>query len=98
MSCGTSSKAPHSIHKAWSWWRVQAHAPSASVNRMNTGEVVELFDGGWLLLDEGLPPIRVIVARHPAPPPGKSVTVGKRVDEWVYELFITTLDADGFLV
>ena len=28
----------------------------------------------------------------------KSVTVGKRVGEWVYELFITTLDADGFLV
>ena len=41
---------------------------------------------------------RVIVARHPAPPAGKKVTVGKRVDEWVYELFITTLCADGFLV
>jgi len=24
--------------------------------------------------------------------------VGKRIGEWVYELFITTLDADGFLV
>jgi len=24
--------------------------------------------------------------------------VGKRIDEWVYELFITTLGADGFLV
>ena len=24
--------------------------------------------------------------------------MGKRVGEWVYELFITTLDADGFLV
>jgi len=24
--------------------------------------------------------------------------VGKRVGEWVYELFITTLDADGFLI
>jgi hypothetical protein len=64
---------------------------------MNTGEVVELFDGGWVELGEGLPRIRVIVARHPAPPPDKDVKVGKRVGEWVYELFITNLDADGFL-
>ena len=78
--------------------RVLAHPPTASVTRLNTGEVVELFDGGWLPLDEGLPHVRVIVARHPAPPPGKHITVGKRVGEWVYELFITTLTADGFLV
>jgi hypothetical protein len=78
--------------------RVLAHPPTASVTRMNTGEVVELFEGGWLELGEGLPHVRVIVARHPAPPPGKDVKVGKRVGEWVYELFLTTLDADGFLV
>ena len=77
--------------------RVLAHPPTARVSRMNTGEVVELFDGGWLPLGEGLPRVRVIVARHPAPPSGKSVTVGKRIDEWVYELFLTDLDADGFL-
>jgi hypothetical protein len=77
---------------------VLAHPPTASVTRLNTGEVVELFEGGWLELGEGLPAARVIVARHPAPPAGKKVTVGKRVDEWVYELFITTLGADGFLV
>ncbi len=65
---------------------------------MNTGEVVELFEGGWLELGEGLPHVRVIVARHPAPRPDKAVKVGKRVGEWVYELFMTTLDADGFLV
>ena len=41
---------------------------------------------------------RVIIARHPAPPADKRVAVGKRVEEWVYELFITTLGADGFLV
>jgi len=75
--------------------RVLAHPPTASVRRMNTGEVVELFEGGWLELGEGLPHVRVIVARHPAPPPGKAVKVGKRVGEWVYELFMTTLDADG---
>jgi hypothetical protein len=78
--------------------RVLAHPPTARMTRLNTGEVVELFDGGWLPLGEGLPPVRVIVARHPAPPVGKSVTVGKRIDEWVYELFLTDLDADGFLV
>jgi hypothetical protein len=65
---------------------------------MNTGEIIELFDGGWLPLGEGLPAARVIVARHRAPAPGKSVTVGKRIDEWVYELFITTLGEDRFLV
>src|SRR3989441_3685148 len=77
--------------------RVLAHPPTASVRRMNTGEVVELFEGGWLELGEGLPHVRVIVARHSAPPPGKDVKVGKRVGEWVYELFMTNLDADGFL-
>src|SRR2546421_3937741 len=60
--------------------RVLAHPPTASVTRMNTGEVVELFEGGWLELGEGLPHARVIVARHPAPPAGKKVSVGKRVD------------------
>jgi hypothetical protein len=77
---------------------VLAHPPTARVTALNTGEVVELFDGGWLPLDEGLPAARVIVARHPAPSADKEVRVGKRVGEWVYELFITTLEADGFLV
>jgi hypothetical protein len=75
--------------------RVLAHAPTASMARMNSGVVVELFDGGWLELGEGLSPVRVIVVRHPAPPPGKAIPVGKRVGEWVYELFITMLDAEG---
>jgi hypothetical protein len=78
--------------------RVLAHPPTASVRRMNTGEIVELFDGGWLELGESLPHVRVSVARHPAPAPGKAIAVGKRVGEWVYELFLTTLAADGFLV
>ena len=78
--------------------RVLAHAPTASMTRMNSGVVVELFEGGWLELGEGLSPVRVIVARHPAPPPGKDIPVGKRIGEWVYELFITMLDTEGFLV
>ncbi|MFL5661739.1 MAG: hypothetical protein ACJ8BW_10370 [Ktedonobacteraceae bacterium] len=78
--------------------RVLAHPPTANVTRVNSDEVVELFDGGWLQLDEGLPPTRVIVARHRAPVAGKRVPVGKCVGEWVYELFITTLPIDWFLV
>jgi hypothetical protein len=32
--------------------RVLAHPPTACVTGMNTGVVVELFDGGWLELEE----------------------------------------------
>ncbi len=32
--------------------RVLAHAPTASMTRRNSGELVELFDGGWLELGE----------------------------------------------
>jgi len=75
-----------------------AHPPTACMTRLNTAEMVELFDGGWLPMGEGLPQARVIVTRHPAPESGKLVRVGKRIEGWVYELFITTLGADGFLV
>jgi hypothetical protein len=78
--------------------RVLAHPPTARVTASTTGEIVDLFEGGWLELGAGLPQARVIVARHAAPPAGKKVTVGKRIGEWVYELFITTLGADNFLV
>jgi hypothetical protein len=56
---------------------VLAHPPTASVTRVNSDEVVELFDGGWLQLDVGLFQTRVIVARHPLPVPGKRVSVRK---------------------
>jgi hypothetical protein len=77
---------------------VLAQPPTASVTRSNTEEVVDLFDGGWLAFDEELLLVRVIVARHRAPPLEKSVKVGKRVGEWVYELFLTNVAADRFLV
>jgi hypothetical protein len=77
---------------------VLAHPPTASVTRVNSEEEVELFDGGWLQLDVALAPTRVIVARHALPAPGKRVSVGKCIGEWVYELFLTTLPSDGFLV
>lgn len=69
-----------------------------TMTRLNTGEIVELFDGGWLPLAEGLPLVRVVVARHLAPPPDQKVRVGKRVSEWVYELFFTNLDSYAFFL
>ena len=75
-----------------------AHAPTASMTRINSGVVVELFEGGWVELGEGLSPVRVMVARHPAPAAGQEIPVGKRVGEWVYELYVTTLGSDNFLV
>lgn len=77
--------------------RILEHPPAARVTRVSTNEEVELFDGGWLQMKEEGPHVRVIVSRHRAPEPGKPVRVGKRINEWVYELFLTTLDADGFL-
>jgi hypothetical protein len=77
---------------------ILALPPVASVTRTNTGETVDLFDAGWLALGEELLFARVIGARHQAPPPDKPVRVGKLIGEWVYELFLTTLDAEGFLV
>jgi hypothetical protein len=78
--------------------QVLAHPPTASAVRKNTGEVVELFEGGWLVLAEELPSVRVIVTRYLASSPDSPVKVGKRVGEWIYELFVTTLDAESFLV
>jgi hypothetical protein len=77
---------------------VLAHPPSARVTRVTSAEVVEVVDGGWLQLAAGLAQTPVIVARHPLPAPGKRVSVGKCMGEWVYKLFLTTLPSDGFLV
>ncbi len=78
--------------------RVLAHPPTAQVIRINSNVTVGLFDGGWLPLEKEGAPIRVLIVRHPAPGPGQSVTVGKCLGEWVYDVFLTTLPNDGFLV
>ena len=57
---------------------VLAHPPTARITRRTSGEVVELFDGGWLELGKDVSHVRVIVARHPAPSPEKDIPVGKR--------------------
>src|SRR5579863_7335069 len=40
---------------------VLAHGPTAIVTRRNSGEAVELFDGGWLDLGENVSHVRVMV-------------------------------------
>jgi hypothetical protein len=75
-----------------------AHPPTAYVTRVTTNEQVEVFEGGWLHIQEEMPPVRVIVTRHRAPEDGKPARIGTRSEEWVYELFVTTLPIDGFLV
>src|SRR5262249_44414874 len=77
---------------------VLRQGPLETMTKVNTGEIFELFDGGWLPLAEGLPPVRVIVARHLAPQPDQKIKVGKRVKEWVYEIFLTNLDDRAFLL
>ncbi len=71
--------------------------PASVVTHTNSGVVYDLFDGGWLWIDEVLPRCRVIVARRAAPPAPQAVTVGKRVGDMVYELFMTTTEDDAFL-
>jgi len=78
--------------------RVLAHPPTACVTQVSTNEEVEVFDGGWLSMKEEMPQVRIIVARHRALESSKRISVGKRIDEWIYEVFITTLPIDGFLV
>ena len=78
--------------------RVLAPPPTARVIQVCTNEEVELFEGGWLSMKEGMPQVRIIVARHRVPESSKRVSVGKRISEWVYEIFITTLPTEGFLV
>ncbi len=77
--------------------RVLAHPPTTCITQVSTNEAVEIFDSGWLSLNEGMPPVRVIVGRHRAPGSGKRVSAGKCIGEWVYEIFITTLSGEGFL-
>ena len=41
---------------------------------------------------EELSEVRVLIARHLAPPPDQKIKVGKRIGKWVYELFLTNPD------
>jgi hypothetical protein len=73
-----------------------AVGPTEYRTKSHTGESYELFEGGWVTLKEGQPPVRVIVARHLLPASKKKPKVGKLVGLWVYELFLTNVSAAGF--
>src|SRR6266487_30184 len=51
--------------------QVLANPPTACVKSVTTNEQIEVFEGGWLQMHEGLPPVRVIVTRYRAPEAGK---------------------------
>lgn len=60
------------------------------------GEVIALFDGRWMYLDEGMLLARVIVACRRAVL-GKPMILLTVIGEWIDKLFVTTLDANSFL-
>lgn len=57
----------------------------------------EVFEGGVILLEAVGLSCRVIITRRPVPPDSKPVGVGKRMGEWVYELFLTSLPLPALL-
>src|SRR5512135_1613612 len=78
--------------------QVLEHPPTSVITLADSGLVYELFDGGWLWVEDAQLRCRVVIARRAAPPPPQTVTVGKRVGDVVYELFFTTTEDDAFLV
>jgi hypothetical protein len=63
--------------------------------------MAQLIEAGVYLITRGRtyqllerPQLQRVLAH----PPSKKVTVGKKIGEWVYELFITTLPVEGFLL
>jgi hypothetical protein len=74
---------------------VLAQPPAATVTS-KTGVVTDLFEGGWLSLEDGGPLVRIIVTRTPAPTSKKKLSVGKRIGDSVYSLYVSVLPQDGF--
>jgi hypothetical protein len=73
---------------------VLTHAPLATVTAPESQISYEVFEASAVCLDPGDRPLRVILTRRPWL--GERAPVGKREGEWVYELFVTSLPADGF--
>lgn len=80
--------------------QVLAGPPLTTVTTPESGVTLELFDLLGVPLSPSLPTqavqrCRVLLTRRRWE--GEVVTVGKRMGEWVYELFVTTLPPEGFL-
>jgi hypothetical protein len=76
--------------------RALAQTPAACVTN-KTEHAIELFEGGWIPLGANGELIRVIVTRYVAPVSKKRPSVGKRMNGWIYELFLSVLPEEGFL-
>ncbi len=68
-------------------------APVAVMTAPESQISYEVFEAA-LCLDPDDLPVRVMLTRRPWR--GERVPVGKHVGEWVYEVFVTSLPADGF--
>jgi hypothetical protein len=73
-----------------------AHEPVATMTTRESQVSDEVFDLPQMLLEDGTTPVRLLLTRR-AWKRGAPISVGKVVGDWVYEQFVTTLPADGFL-
>jgi hypothetical protein len=71
--------------------------PTAQVAGLSPDQPLWLFDVGEVEVDEEGLRLRLIVLRRPAPRGSARLSVGKRLGEWVYELFLTALPASRLL-
>ncbi len=74
---------------------VLAQTVPVTITSLESQVTSEVFDIPNVPLGPDQLRARVILTRHAWA--GEPVSVGKRVGTWVYELFLTTLPADGFL-
>jgi hypothetical protein len=79
--------------------QVQAVLTQEPVARITTREsqvTYEVFDLSQMLLEDGVTSVRLLLTRR-AWKHDEPISVGKVVGDWVYEQFVTTLPAEGFL-
>jgi len=74
--------------------RLQAVLTEPPIAVLTGPRVAEVFDVLEMVLEEGMPAMRLIVVRHAWN--GEKIAVGKVIGEWVYEQFVTTLAPEGF--
>lgn len=74
--------------------RALTGAPVATITAPESQIVSELFEVPALALEPEAQPLRVILMRRSWQ--GERVSAGKHEGDWVYELFVTSLPADGF--
>lgn len=91
------------VRKRGSRWlnhpRVQAvlaEKPAATLTTRESQVTYEVFDLPQMLLEDGTTSVRLLLTRR-AWKRGEPISVGKVVGDWVYEQFVTTLPAEGFL-